>query len=918
MEHLDGLEVIGGLLGRNAQLSRLLRFVSVATEVGMGLIVRGESGIGKTVLLDTAAEVAKNQGVRVLRGGGVEFEADLAFSGLHELLLPIERRIGDLQERLSNALLTALGFAVGPPPDRLLLANAVLDLLRKEATNGPILVIVDDLQWIDRSSAAIIGTVARRLTGIPVGFIGAIRDDEVGFFDRSGLPELEVSSLSEHDSIELLNRHNPGISPYKRWEILRVSGGNPLAIIELVEATKGSQMPGLGSVPVVLPLTKRLRGLFTSRLSSLPEETRKFLLLAVVEGTGDLRVLQQASGGGLTHLERAEQSRLVTVDLAAHRLVFRHPLIRSAVIDSASFAERQRAHRRLAEFLDDQPDRKTWHLAEATLDPDEDVARLLEQSSYRRLARGDAVGAVAALSRAADLSPRRSDRARRLAEAAYFGAAALGEVGGAAQLLEDARRSDPDFTRSVESAMVAAYLQISEDGSIDTAHHLLAGALELNEQCELDPEIIQGAVGTLWTICMLGSRSDLWEQYDALVWRFTSRITNALLLLSRTWSDPVRTATSAAAEVEAAISQLSEGTDGQDITIVGGAAHYVDLLADCRPALWRVIRDGRAGGAMTLAINAMSTLCSDDFESGNWDECSRLAAEMAEAVDASGLRFFVWLPALFHGLVAAGRGDFALAERLAADMVSWGRPRGANATQLRSHQIHALIGSGKGNFQQTYTAASAISPPGTFPSHVPEALRVMIDLVEAATKTDRGHEASAHVEAMYAWNIPAISPRMLMITNGCAGVVAETRQSYELFQCALNDTDAARWCFDRARLQLLYGERLRRDRELREARVHLGQAFDTFSELGARPWMERASIELRATGESRPGSRGSRHDVLTPQEREIAELAAAGMSNKEIAERLFLSHRTVASHLYKIFPKLGITSRAALRDALAS
>jgi len=345
-----------------------------------------------------------------------------------------------LDGSLRDALGVALGLVEGPPADRLTVASAVLALLRQAAAASPLLLVVDDLQWLDRSTAAVLGLVARRLAGTPAGFLAASRSADEGFFERGDLPRHEIRPLDEAAAAGLIGARFPALADRVRQRLLAEAQGNPLALLELSAALSGPQRAAAQALPAVLPLGGRLQALFASRVSDLPAPARRLLLLAVLDGTGDLGLLRAAVAGRreFTDLAAAERAGLVRVDGATGRLAFRHPLTRSAIMEMSASDERRAAHRAIAGQLADQPERRAWHLGEAAVEPDEQIAGLLEQTAQRILRRGDAVGAVAALLRAAELSPRRLDRSRRMALAAYIGADVAGDLKNVAQLLDDA------------------------------------------------------------------------------------------------------------------------------------------------------------------------------------------------------------------------------------------------------------------------------------------------------------------------------------------------------------------------------------------------------------------------------------------------------------------------------------------------
>jgi ATP/maltotriose-dependent transcriptional regulator MalT len=322
---------------------------------------------------------------------------------------------------------------------------------------------------------------------------------------------------------------------------------------------------------------------------------------------------------------------------------------------------------------------------------------------------------------------------------------------------------------------------------------------------------------------------------------------------------------------------------------------------------------------VTSAIFALILLGADDYSIGEWDEAQRLLNEANDLCDAHGYRLLAMVARAVQALLAAARGDDATARSLTDEVLQWATPRRVRAVQCYAWQAQALAAIGRGDFEEAYQRASKISPAGTIASHMYVGQDVLLDLVEAAVHTGRDTEAAAHVAAMQESNIAALSSRLALVAGGSAAIAAATDSSaIELFEEALAVPGADRWSFDLARVQLAYGERLRRIQRMTDARVQLTGAIETFERLGARPWASRAYNELRATGQTKPRVDHYSMVPLTPQEREIASLAATGLTNKQIAERLFLSPRTVSSHLHHVFPKLGVATRAALRDALAS
>jgi DNA-binding CsgD family transcriptional regulator len=908
------------LLGRAEESQLIASFLDRAAFGGSALVIVGEPGIGKTALLNYAADAAVLAGTRVLRAEGVEFEADVAFSGLNQLFVPLLDHLDGLDELQRAALTSALGLGAGngSTPGRLVVSNAALGLLRQAADVCPVLLVVDDLQWLDRPSADVLGFVARRLSGSRVGFLAGARSGEESRFDGAAVPTHELGPLDDAAASDLLREQFPMLAPRVRTRLLAEAEGNPLALLELPRALRGRQGVPRPTAARFLPPTRRVQDLFASRVADLPTATRTLLLLAVLDSTGELGVLRSASGDTeLLALAPAEQAGLVQVDEATRRLVFRHPLIRAGVMGISTGDERRRAHIALAEAPVEQPEHRAWHLAEATMEPDEEVAALLEAVADGTLRRGDAAGAVSALVRAAELSPRGPDRGRRLARAAYVGRV-NGDLRDVSRLLDAAERADPAAGESLEAAVARSYLLLVDQGDIDTAHRLLVGAIEERvEHAAAVDNVLADALQTLLYVCWVGGRRELWKPLEAALARLGHNVPELLALSSGFYADPVRASTPALARLDAAIDALREVVDPADTARIIDSAIFLDRLGGCRQTLWQVVHDGRAGDGNTSMHTALITLSIDDYMTGQWEEADELLDELLGRSRALGYHI-LWPAQHVQALLAAARGDFEETWALTDEMSRWAEPRGMHAVRWYCHHARTLAALGQGDFEYAYQQAAAISPPGTFAPYVPHALWVTMDLVEAAVRTDRHAEAAAHVTAMRDQGIAALSPRLALLVGASAAIAAPDDEAGELFEEALALPGVDRWPFDLARVQLAYGARLRRTRSRIRARKHLSAALDTFQWLGALPWATRASNELRATGRTSARATALPPTRLTPQERQIAMLAAAGMTNKEIGQRLELSHRTVGTHLHRIYPKLGIATRSALRDALTS
>jgi DNA-binding CsgD family transcriptional regulator len=907
------------LVGRAHDIELVRSFVDHATAQGDALLLSGDAGVGKTARLDVAAAYAAAVDAQVVRASGAQFEASVSFAGLHQLLYPLLGYLPLLSEPQRAALASALGLAEGPPSDRLMVSGAALGILMRAAATAPLVLIVDDLPWLDQVSGAVLGFIGRRLTGQRIGFLASARKDDGGFVDRAGIRAHELEPLSEAASTALLTSRYPALSPRVQQRLLAEAGGNPLALLELPAALSQAPPASPGALPATLPLTRRLQQVFAGRIQGLPEPTRHVLLLAVLDGSGDLRILRtDGSRAEIDDLGPAERTRLVSVDRAAARLSFRHPLIRSAVVELSTSEDRHQVHRLLAERRTGEPQRRAWHLAEAATGPDEQVAALLQEVAHTNLFRGDSVGAITELLRAADLSPGGAERADRLAEAAYLGAIVTGDLRSVPTLMDAARRADPQYGGALAGAVAGSYHLLNENGDVDNAHRLLAGAIEtLAEPGDARNKTLVEALFTLLMVAFFGGRPELWPAFHTAVDRLQPRPPRLLAILSRTFSDPAHLALPVLDRLDGAIAGLREETSPARIVRIAIAGRYLDRIGDCREPLWRTVRHGREGGAVTSAIEALFLLGDDAYFAGRWDELLTVTEEGLTLCEAHNYRLIRWQGLFLRALVASARGDHDTSRAVTAEMAQWAAPRRVGAVTSYASHIKTLDALARGDFDTAYRHATAVSPAGQLASHAPTALWLIMELVEAAARSGRPIDAASHVEAVRDARIAELSPRLALTVAGAAAMAASDNEYRDLFEYALRTPDADRWPFDRARIQLAYGERLRRTRSPAAAREHLSAAMEAFEQLRAQPWITRAANELRATGAHRERPHQPEMAALTPQQRQIAQLAATGLTNKQIGERLFLSARTVSYHLYQIFPKLGVTSRAALRDALA-
>ena len=903
------------LVGRDDVLAALGRLVNSGASAGGALLLVGPPGVGKTALLDAAVVLADGK-VQVLRAAGVEFEADVSFAGLNQVLLPISEHLATLSDHYRTALSVALGLSDGTPAGRLVVAASALELLRAAAVQRPLMIVIDDLPWLDRPSAQVLGFIARRLAGTKVTFLAALRTGELSFFEQSGIPALQVLPLGASDSSVVVRSAFPDVADGVRHRLVTESQGIPLALLELPRELSSAQQNGDEALPATMKLGRELQTVFAARVTTLSEPSRRLLLLAALDGSGDLRILGQGDPERADDdLGPAERARLVSVDTQSHRLVFHHPLIRAAVVALATAAEQRVAHQRLAELFRDEPDIQVTHLAEATTHPDEEVALALEHAAYRVLRRGDPVAAVAALLRAAALSTGGTDRARRLTEAAWIGADVTGALGDVASLVREARRADPQQDSSLATVVLAAFTLLNGDGDVDTAHRLLVAALESTLPNSVPGHVLDDAIRTLMLVCFVGDRAELWVPFDTTLRRFAPELSPIQVVAATTFADPPRADRTILAVLDQIIAGLRDETDLAYVVRVAEAANFVGRMGQCRTALLRVVVDGRHGGAVASAVTALLMLTDDDFVEGRWDSARSFAEEGVTLCDKHGYPMLAWPGRYALALLAAATGDDERCAELTTEMLEWSAPRGARIVATYSAHTAAVAALGRGDWATAFELLSCINPPGAFGAREAYSLWTMLDLVEAAVRSGHRPQAAEHVAAAVAADLASISPRQAYLCAGAAAMVADDRESLKLFDAAAAMIQPSQWPFERARLELAHGERLRRLHSITAARVHLSTALELFGRLDAQPWAARTRVELEATGQHRRSGSGDTTE-LTPQERQIANLAATGITNRQIGERLFLSPRTVSAHLYRVFPKLGVTARAGLRDAL--
>ncbi|WP_030231768.1 helix-turn-helix transcriptional regulator [Streptomyces sp. NRRL S-350] len=916
------------MVGRRSEEDALSSFVTAPQ--GQSLVLKGETGVGKSSLLDRAAELAAGAGHRVIRATGVEAESDLPFAGLHQLLHPLLPQIGRLDSGYRGVFDVVFGRSHEKPPSVMALAIAVLDLLSLAASQKPLLLALDDGQWFDTASAEVVGFAGRRLSGGSVKLLVGLRSDIPSRLDTAGLPELFVPTLSPDAAEQLLDRQHPGLHPQLRRVVLREAQGNPLALLELppyLSSRPASGAEGESDYRGV-PLPRRLQHVYGTRIEALSTEVRAELLRGALDGVEAGPAVGHTLGARyrMADADEAAFRGLLDTDPVSGDFVFRHPLVRSTVVQLATPNERRAAHASLARFHQGDVERRATHLAAATVDPDERVAAELEAAAESATRRGGAVAAMAWLARAAELSEDHANRSRRLRDAAYL-AGQTGRLDRAQRLAH--ADAVPGRGESPAAALVAAYLALYQDGEVHSSRRQIMAVIDAlrtdalqshgpqDDEAQAANETVTRLIDLLLAICQYASDAAAWQEVRAFLERLGGLVPTRSLIYRDAWSDVVRHGAGVPQRLEAAFAGRAH-LDPWDVTRLGVAAYHLDVLGPVRPYLQRTVDREVATGAKSAGMTMLHLVMLDQLAVGEWDDAERTGLRSLELATDHDHALFAHHSRAYLALLAAMRGQVERARELQAAVDGWARPRGVGFLIQIADSVGTLAALSEGDFEAAYLYAIGITTPGTFTPYAHQASRTLLDLVEAALHTGRTEQARRHAVAARDAGLPDLSPRLALVTYGAlAMTTADAKSADELFELVETLPDAVRFPFELARIRLAHGYRTRLFRGPAAARRPLTLATEAFERLGATAWAERARAELRISG--MPTRASSAHlATLTWQEHRIADLAASGLTNKEIGERMHLSPRTVSSHLYRVFPKLGITSRAALRDALGS
>jgi DNA-binding CsgD family transcriptional regulator len=911
------------LYGRERELDVLASLAGrLAEGTGGALLIRGGAGIGKSALLAAAAALAKDSGVRVLSAVGVQSEARLPFAGLHQLLRPVLPLAERLPPRQRAALLSAFGMADATASTLFLIGLAALELISDAAASSPVLLIADDAQWLDEPSSAALAFVARRLGSEPAVLLIALRDGLASPFDDAGLDDLPLGGLSEQDAGTLLDSRAPGLEPPLRARLIAEAAGNPLALIELPAAVRTEHRAGRVLPLAPLPITARLERAFAAQASGLPAATRSMLLVAATDDDSVLtEVLDAASALAGTRvtaqaLAPAVEARLVETDEGGLR--FRHPLVRSAIYQAASPSERRGAHAALADLLTQQPDRRAWHRAAAALGPQEQVAADLEAAAARANRRGAVAVAIDALRRAAQLSEDPLSKGRRLLLAAEFAFAsgwpALGE-----ELLQATDPLDlPQAERTWAAWKRETFVEAGWSGAakIDS---FVALADQMRAAGHTSTSL--DALASIALRCYWGNPSqELRNAVIATAERLSLPDSDPALLFILASADPVQCGTRVNQRIRGITPDAADPSAMNDI---GYAAANVWAWDRALPFLDAAVDGLRAQGRAGLLAQALLAQAWAGVHLARAPLAVSAADEAARMARETGQYSWTFQARLVQAVVTAARGDTDVADALTREVE-------AAFLSMGAHPLLGIVEFTRGRgavinqrYQEGFAHLSRILDPADLAYHPFVGTWGLADLVEAAVHLGDAGAARAYLDRLESLAAATSGPllraaaayaRPLVATIGGTADAGDAAEA--LYEAALAE-GLTGWPDYRARMLLSYGGWLRRQRRAVESRAPLREARNRLDSLDFSHLAEQARRELRAAGESSSRRTPKPWDQLTAQELEIARLAAEGMSNREIGQRLYISHRTVGAHLYRIFPKLGITTRGQLHAALS-
>jgi DNA-binding CsgD family transcriptional regulator len=907
------------LLGRGSECDQLDRMLdAVRAGESRALVVRGEAGVGKSALLKYLVDRA--HGCRIERTVGVQSEMELAFAALHQLCASMLPRLDRLPEPQRDALGTALGVHAGPAPDRFLVALAVLSLVAEVAEEHPLVCVIDDAQWLDSASAQALKFVARRLRAESVAFVFAVRDSNGEW--TSGLPELVVCGLRPDDARTLLGSViRWPLDEQVRDRIVAETQGNPLALLELPRGLTHRQLAGGFGLPASGMLAGRIEDSFRQRGERLPADSRRLLLVAAAEPVGDPVLVWKAARGLGIGVEAAAPAAAAGLCEFGARVRFRHPLVRSAIYQGASPDARRSVHRALAAATDPEvdPDRRAWHRAHAASGPDEDVAGALERSAGRAQARGGLAAAAAFLRAAAGLTPDPALHAARALAAAQTEYRA-GSFDAALDMLATAEAGPLDALQLAHVDLVRAQVAFALDRGKEAPLLLLKAAKQLEPlNVRLARESYLDAVFAALFADRLGPVREVAGAARKAP-PAPPPVRPADLFLDGVVAMVLDEYATAAPTVKRALEAFHREGVGSEtelrwIVIATQSTLFVWDFNGWRALGARQVQLTRDAGALATLHVALIQIIFGQVVAGDLAQAGSVLMELKTVTEAAGSRH----PLYCDAVLAAWQGREAESARLIEASLSEAVASGEGLNASIVQWATAVICNGVGRYKEAVAAADQAGedPPGGHRAAMVVSTWGLVELVEAAARCGETGLAADALRRLSERTRPSGTDWALGIDARSKALLSDGERAEELYREAIERLGRGGPAAYLARTHLVYGEWLRRKRRRLDARDHLRTAHELLTGMGIEAFAERAARELRATGETARKRSFETGTQLTAQETQIARLADQGLSNAEIAGRLFISPRTVEYHLHKVFAKLNVTSRRDLRGALA-
>lgn len=903
--------------GEREALEHLL--AAIRTGESRALVVRGDAGIGKTALLEHLVERAA--GCRIVRAVGVEAEKELAFAALNQVCAPLLDALAHLPAPQREALRTAFGLSAGSPPDRFMIALAVLGLLAEVAREQPLVCLVDDAQWFDTASAQVLGFAARRLRAESIGMVFAVRGtgDEQAVPELTGLPEVQVDGLPDHDARALLTSAHPGPADDRVLDrIVAESRGNPLALLELPRGFTPAELAGGFGPFGSAALPQRIEESFRRQLTTLSPMTQQVLLIAAAEPVGDPVLVWRAGDRLGIGVDTDLVSREASAEFVefGSRVRFRHPLLRSAIYRAAPPDARREAHWALAQVTDPErdPDRRAWHRAQAATGPDEDVAAELERRAGRAQARGGPAAAAAFFERASELTPDPERRGKRQLAAAY--AELQGGVPESAlRLLALADASPLGAMERALADRLRARIAFTTNHGREVPQLLLKAATELEGlDVRVARETYLEAIQAAWFSAHLATGpglQDLSAAARAAPAPEQPHGPSDLLLDGLA----VRYADGYAAGAPPLKRALEEFLDADPSGDAGLRWHWfastisMDLWEEqtCDALTSRFVQLARASGTLAPLPLALTQRAVLQVFTGDLAEAGWLLEEFAAVREAMGVDELPYAAQL----LAVWRGRERAAAALITTTTADSARRGEGVGVIAAGWMQALLCNSLGRFGEALSAALTATEPHQEMGIVTWCS--LVELVTAAAAVGEVDVAAGALARLTTMTRASGTDWALGLEARCRALVSGPDTAESHYREAVDRLARTRIRGELARTHLHYGEWLRRQERRSEARDELHAAHTAFTAAGMDGFAALAADRLGAMGETVRKRIDTGSGRLTTQEEQVARLAREGLSNAEIGVRLFISKRTVEWHLSKVFTKLGITSRRQLR-----